>query len=151
MASVAIVGLFFAISWRDTSATTPSLLGPAFFACNGHGHTCDIGGQYGHFIHPDLSDLNAAAPPGNFHGDCQYGQWDTIHSCDPEDSESLRVSDALAALKSGDLGSPSQLASKYPKTVSLNLAIGEIQVRDCKGKVAALIPLTDRSLGTASF
>src|SRR5688572_23234821 len=133
LATAAIVVGLSVVPSRDGAAETVSLMAPPFVACNVHCDLCDDG----HRTHYDTF----GGGDGAEHSECRSGGcgW---HSCFISEDEALSVQDALAALQSGSLGSAQALASKYPKTISINKTFNAVQILDCKGKVAALIPLT---------
>lgn len=146
LASAAIVLALSIVPSRDGAAETVSLIAPPFSACNLHCHVCDGTNHYTHY--DAYNDYD-----GEDHSQCLTGSCSQWHSCgmiEGGGEPPLSVQDALAALQSGALGSAQALASKYPKTISINKTFNAVQILGCNGKVAALIPLTDPGMAVAA-
>jgi hypothetical protein len=146
-ASSAIVLALSIILSRDGTAAPVSLVAPAFSACNIHCHSCDNG----HWTHYDAYNSYDRLE----HASCWVGTCSEHHTCGgisggEGGDDALSVQDALGALQSGSLGTAQALASRYSKTVSINKKFNAVQILDCTGKVAALIPLSDPGLAVAA-
>lgn len=141
LATAVIVLALAIVHARDGAAETVSVIAPPFASCNLHCHDC---GGSAHYTHYDAYNDYS----GHEEATCHVGFTCAVHRCEPEEGgQTLSAEKALAALQSGSLGSVQQLASKYPKTVSINKTFNAVQIMSCNGKVIALIPLTDRGLG----
>jgi hypothetical protein len=113
---------------------------------------CEEELTHSHRFAPDAVLEDAHPTPESFHSECLQCQvwtgeewigvdWGECHGDCPNQEEEQLYSEAMLALRQGDLARAVQIGKDLPSRFAINAERRALQVTDCRGEVIASVPL----------